>query len=649
MWIIEVIPVSRAFFQNETLTYFSTKKLESGALVEVGLKNKTSLAVVRSAESLETKKESVKRKSFALKKINRVVAERLLSRHFISAASDLSGYFVASAPSILNFFIPKTFFRKEVLGKMSFFSAKEPETPASNENFKISVYQAERFERLKYYRAVLRETLSRGRSCAVILPTRGLAETEYDELKIGLEERTFLMHPDLSAKELAFVLDKIYQTDGGPIVVVGTPHLLAFLRPDTGTLIIDEESSEYYYNSRRRPFFDLRVFAEVLAKKTGLNLIFGDIILRLALEANHRTLSDGQPASVLARAGRLLSPAENLIIDAGKKMPGEFKILSPELVNRLSEAKTAKESFVLIGHRRGFNPTTLCQDCGKTIICQNCSSPLVIHQSDAKNSAKKSFFCHYCLKKEEIIERCPNCGSWKLANYGIGVEKIGEELKKLFPDLKIFRFDSDAVKSIKEAERIRNDFSDTPGSMLVATEIFVNFFRNPLPHIAVASIDGLFSIPDYGIHERVMGFLMRLRALAQKSFIIQTRIPGHPIFGYVESGNIAGFKKDELEERKKLGYPPAVDLIKITLSDANLEKLTARISSLAQDLKKISQGRLEYADFPAFVMKIKGQFRWHILLKLERGSWPDRHPEIKALLADLPPSWSVQVNSPSLL
>ncbi|OGZ30114.1 MAG: hypothetical protein A2931_03060 [Candidatus Niyogibacteria bacterium RIFCSPLOWO2_01_FULL_45_48] len=649
MYIVEIMPIGRSFFKNEALTYFSTKKLEPGALVEISVRNKNSLAIAVSIENLETKKASLKKELFPLKKINKVLAERLVSADFLSSIREISDYFLASSPSLANFFLPKIFLKKEVLGKMSFSSAYNPKNANQKENFKVGVYQAERPERLKYYRAILRETLGQKRSCAVILPTQSLAEAEYNELKTGLEDRCFLLHGELSAKNLASVLGKIYES-ADPIVTVGTPHLLAFLRPDTGTLIIDEESSEYYYNSRRRPFFDVRKLAEVIAKKMNLSLISGDIILKLAIDSAEKFPLNSTIAPDLAGTGRLLSQAKNLIIDSREKSPKEFRVLSQELIEHIRETRDKKESLVLVGYRRGLNPTTLCQDCGEALVCKNCSSPLVLHQSNKDGAGKKYFFCHYCLKKAEAAERCPNCGSWKLANYGVGVEKIGEELKRLFPEAKLFRFDSDAIKSRKEAERVKKEFADTPGSMLVATEIFINFFKTPLPHIAVAAIDGLFSIPDYGIHERIAGFLMRLRSLAQKSFVIQTRLPDHPLFEYVASGNMSRFKSDELEERKKLGYPPAVDMIKITLVDTDRAKLVGHISALADELKKSSKGRpFECVDFPAFVMKIKGSFRWHILLKLERGSWPASHPEIKKILAGLPSSWSIQVNSPSLL
>ena len=382
MWIIEVIPISRSFFKDTSaLTYFSTKKLEPGALVEVGLRNKNSLAIVASIEKLEIKKASVKRRPFVLKKVSKILNEKFVSPKFIESLDFISDYFLTSRSSLLQFFLPKGVLKKSFYSK----TGNPSLLPAKNNEFKTTFYQAERPERIKYYRGLIRETLSRGNSVAVLLPTISLAEDAFEDLKIGIEDRTFLLHGDFGAKNLATARNNIALSEN-PAVLVGTGAILPFLRPDTNVLIVDEESSEYYYNSRRRPFFDLRHAAEIIGKKLGLRLVFGDIVLRLDY---------GFKQDSVLHHGRILSSAENRIIDSAKKTADGFKVLSPELVDLVSEAQFKKESVVIVGHRRGFSPTTLCQDCGETVICPNCSSPLVIHQ---KNGGQKHFFCHYCLR-----------------------------------------------------------------------------------------------------------------------------------------------------------------------------------------------------------------------------------------------------------
>ncbi|QQG46355.1 MAG: primosomal protein N' [Candidatus Niyogibacteria bacterium] len=636
MWILEVTPISRSFLKGGPLTYFSIKKPEIGDVVEINLRGKNIPALVISGDKLESKKAAVKSGPFALKKINRIMVDKMVNCDFAKILKELSDYFIAPSSSILCFFLPKPLLNKNVLDKFGKNTVFLPEKPLSS-NFKASIYQAERTERIKYYRGIIRESLSRGCSAAILLPTVSSAQDAFADLKTGLEERSFILHSDMSSKEISAGWKNISQS-AQPIVLVGTALILPVLRQDTGVLVVEEESNEHYYHSLRRPFFDLRKAAELMAKKMGLHLVFGDIILRL----DSGTHSHEYP-------GRLLSSAESKIIDVGKPSAEGFKIFSPEITDLLSRVIAKQESVILIGHRRGFSPTTLCQDCGQTVVCPNCSSPLVLH---GQEQIRKRFFCHYCLKKEEVMERCPNCSSWKLASYGVGVEKLGEELKRLYPKVKLFRFDRDAVKSRKEALSIKQEFLDSPGSIMVATEIFLNYFRNPLPHIIIAAMDGLFSLPDYRMHERIMSFLIRLRSLAQKTFTIQTRLPNHPVFSYVVSGNIFGFQNDELEERRKLRYPPAVDLLKITYQDQNRQKLIANISALAKKIRTgetVKNQNFECVDFPAFVMRIRGRFRWHMLLKLERGSWPEKHPKIAEILKNLPPSWAIQIDPPSLL
>lgn len=632
MWIVEVFPITRSPVAYGPLTYFSTKKLEPGALVEVILRRKTVQAIVFKAERLELKKAALKRESFSLKKINRVVSERFVVYPFLAALLSASKYFLITPSFLLNFFLPKAVLKKN---DISGFKKAGKNAPP-----KISFYQADRPERIKYYRAVCREALSRGQSVLALLPTISSAEEAFSDLRLGLEEKVFLIHGDMASKVLIKNWKEILESET-PVISVGTAQVLAALRPDAGVLIVEEESNEHYYQTLRRPFFDIRKAAEFLVQAAGLHMISGDIVLRLGADESQ---------FLAMSVSRVLSPAESKIIDSRPDKSSEFKIISQELEDRLKESCRKKESVVVIGHRRGFNPITLCRDCGHVISCNTCSSPLVIHQR--KIGEENHFFCHYCLKKSEIAERCPNCKSWRLGSYGIGVEKIGHELKNIFPETKLFRFDRDFVRSRKEAETLKNEFLKLQGGILVATELFLNFFKNPLPHIAVASIDGLFSVPDYRMHERIMIFLTRLRVLAQKSFIIQTRLPDNPLFLHASGGNISGFKNEELAERKKLGYPPEVDLIKITLEDINRARLVTKISELARsikELKSVNAEPFECVDFPAFIVKVRGRFRWHILLRLARGSWPEKHEELWRVLKGLPPSWIIQVDPPSLL
>ena len=93
-------------------------------------------------------------------------------------------------------------------------------------------------------------------------------------------------------------------------------------------------------------------------------------------------------------------------------------------------------------------------------------------------------------------------------------------------------------------------------------------------------------------------------------------------------------------------------MIKISAEDADRDKVAKLVSALAEEIKNAvnpENAYIDCVDFPAFIVKIRNRFRWHILLRLKRGSWPASHPKIKNILANLAPSWSIQVDPPSLL
>lgn len=630
MWLLDVIPISRSPMKENTLTYFTTREVNVGMLVHVPLRKKLVNAMVIKIEKLVNKKASVKKQAFSLKKIEKIISEPFLDPAFYTFIQELSRYFLVPQSMLFWFFLPKAILERR--NNPPHFLAHQQ----AEKNFKISYIQEDRLSRIKHYKGLIREVFAKGHSIFILTPTQTLAEATFSETRNGLEERSFLLHGGLTAKTLRETWEQIADS-ARPLLVVGTAISMAALRPDTRVFIVEEESSEHYYHSRERPFIDIRKTAEIFARIFNLHLVWGDTILRLG------TLQETTYDTVTGNEARLLTPVRQKIIDATSQTPGGFRVLSDELKLYLKEILARKESIVLITHRRGHSPTTLCQDCGRLIVCRACSSPLTTHTEESYKK-KSQFFCHHCLRKEDIPERCPYCKSWRLSAYGIGVEKVGAEFKQEFPDTTLLRIDRDSTPSKKAGEKIKQAFLSSPGNVLVTTELFLSFFSRPLPHIVVVSIDGLFSIPDYRMHERIMRLLIRLRCLAEKSFVIQTRLPAHSLFSHIVSGNISGFKAAELQERKRLAYPPAIDMIKITLEDSNRAKLLKKVAALTRVLQKWNPG-----DFPAFILKMKGVFRWHVVLKLEYGSWPHNHEKLLGILKNLPFSWKIYVDPPNLL
>ena len=65
-----------------------------------------------------------------------------------------------------------------------------------------------------------------------------------------------------------------------------------------------------------------------------------------------------------------------------------------------------------------------CRDCGSVLKCPNCDISLTYHKTSNTNR------CHYCNYSIKNINKCPNCGSNNIKDYGMGTEKLEEELAK---------------------------------------------------------------------------------------------------------------------------------------------------------------------------------------------------------------------------
>src|SRR3990167_9069937 len=425
------------------------------------------------------------------------------------------------------------------------------------------------------------------------------------------------------------------------VLIIATKLFLSIPRRDLGAIIIDQESSSAYKN-QKKPYTDARKSAEIISDKIKARLIFGDELIRT--ETFYRQEA-GEFSPSFDRRARLVSSAEQIIIDAKeyfeeKKTTGRKFVSTPQLVRIMDEVAAGNEKIIIFTNRKGYNPTTICADCHRTILCGKCAAPVVTRKTDLKNFTQR---CHKCLSELPAPDRCPYCKSWRLESYGIGTQMVAEEIRGFFPDAKIFEMDSDSAPNEKTGKKIAEEFF-LSGGFLVGTEMIFSYINRPVDRVAAISVDGLFTLPEFKINEKVFRLLLKLKSLAKKSFIIQTRFPELPIFDNVLRGNISGFYKKEIESRKIFQYPPFKLLIKITKEGKNESQLNKEMEALQ---KILDEWRL--AIYPAFIPKVKNLYIKHILLKIDPASWPLNQEKLSRILSSLTPSWKIDIGPESLL
>lgn len=598
MKIVTVAPIAKSIM-NEDLTYFTAKEVAIGALVSISLRNKEVFGIVTSVSSAQELKSELKTSQFGFKKIKKVLPGNIYSQDFLDASRETAEYFASSPGQIIRLLTPKAILADTLLHDADTSEKRE----IKNRRFEVAILGLPDEERYSFYKSLIREEFAKKHSVLFILPTIHDTEECGEILKKGIEEYTIILHSRLSAKTASSRWKKSLE-EKHPVLIVATPVFLSNPRDDVATIIVDKENSPFY-KMMSRPFIDIRTFAKHLAQKRPARLVLGDSIPRIE-DIYHAQAGDFIQESPLKY--RFPKNIYQELIDMRK----QAGIFSPKVRQAISDSIAKKEHALLIAARKGLGTSTVCSDCGEIIICANCSLPMLLHRSVSENV----FFCNRCGRKSSADVKCANCGSWKLQVLGITTERVEDEVKLNFPNAKIFRIDGNSVKKYKQASLIISEFLNTPGSILIGTEMVLNYLNHDIETVAVISIDTLFSIPDFRIGESIFNFLTRLRLKTLKRYLVQTRKPGEKIFETVFSGDLLEFYREEIKDRKRFNYPPFKTLIKITAEgpkgDTNKEM---------SELERFLRG-YDPSKFNAFIEKVNNKERINILLRVDPANWP---------------------------
>ncbi len=633
MHLISVYPIIKGNWASE-LQYWSTSDILPGSLIKVPFKGKEIFALVFKSASIQDAKSEIKGADFKIRKIDKPEPIDIVRKEYVQAAVQASTYFVQPMGSMLKSVIPAVALTNVVPIKTE---AKKSETGHARIDAErdmvsdIVAISTNKDDRMSVYKSHIRETLARKKTIILVGPTVSIVEELFESIRKGIGHVSIMLHGSLSKKKMdeAWKEALSSETDDGAKsekkkgtgqgrVIVCTPQYMCVPRSDIETIIMEKESSRAY-KSFQSPYFDWRTFAEIYARLLGIRLMYGDQLL--SIETIHRIqeLEINEPFPL---SFRIQKDAEVIIIDqkkhpepndstiedrdrlaggassASSEAPGpahanDFAIMSEELVSMIEYAIQKKQKMFIYASRRGLSPQTICGHCGTTVTCRHCAAPVVLHRN--QKTSERYFLCHHCGKERGALEACISCQSWNLVTLGIGTDTVFEEVKKRFPDVPLYRIDKDNSKTEKEARKNMKDFKNEEGpAVLIGTELALSYL-DQLPYVAVASMDSLFSIPDFRIHERIAHICLRLLEITSTYLLIQTRNAESPLIKAFFSRTFADFVHEELEVRKKLDYPPFSLMGKISISGS-----ADAISKQAKDVEE-SLKDYEPTVFPAFI------------------------------------------------
>src|SRR5207245_8483947 len=139
--------------------------------------------------------------------------------------------------------------------------------------------------------------------------------------------------------------------------------------------------------------------------------------------------------------------------------------------------------------------------------CPNCSVSLTYHRQ------AQILACHVCGHQEQVPSVCPNakCANPQIRYAGLGTEKVEDTLGKLFPDARIKRMDSDALKRKDDYRRILSDFRAGKTDILVGTQMIAKGLHFPnVTLVGIIYADLALHQPDFRAGERTFQLLTQV-------------------------------------------------------------------------------------------------------------------------------------------
>lgn len=465
------------------------------------------------------------------------------------------------------------------------------------------------------YMQLIAEVIENGGQALYLVPEIALTSQLIKRLRSYFGEAIGIYHSRFSGQERMETWYKVL--NGQYQVILGVRSALFLPFYNLQQIIVDEEHEGTFKQQDPAPRYHARDAAVYLSQLMKGKTLLGTGTPSLESFYNARNGKYGL-VYLTSRYGSLEMPNINIVnLKDGhtrRTMKSEFSYqLYQQLKNNLEQGY----QNILFQNRRGYAPFIQCDACGWVPECENCDISLTYHKYF------KALRCHLCGYHIGNPATCRACGSTALNMRGFGTEKLADELKTLFPDEKVLRLDQDTTTRKNAYQSIIESFENGEAGLLVGTQMVtkgLDFERVRL--VGIVSADQMLKFPDFRAQEKSFQLMLQVsgrsgRKDQQGEVLIQTYLPEHPIFDYLQRYDFEGFYEHELEERYAFSYPPFWRMIRLTLKGKELEVVRKGANALAKDLRSHFGDRILGPELPP-VMRVKNQYIMTILLKMEK-------------------------------
>lgn len=467
------------------------------------------------------------------------------------------------------------------------------------------------------YIELAKDTIAKGKSVIILVPEIALTPQLVDEFSHHFGD-VILTHSRQTEAERHLVWKTVLHNPK-PSIIIG-PRSALFIPALTIGLIVVDEAHEPSFKQEQSPRYSALRAASVLGSHHQAKVVFGSATplvsdYFLAKQA-------GRPIIHLTQQARpnTVKPALDLIDMTKRYNFKEHRFLSDSLLRSIRAALEVNKQTLIFHNRRGSASTTLCENCGWVALCPQCFIPITLHTDS------HILHCHICNTTQKVPTYCPVCQAADIIHKGIGTKLIESELRKIFPNNKIVRFDAD-TESKANLEAHYKQLYDGTVDIIIGTQIIAKGLD--LPHLRVVGViqaDTGLVLPDFSSSERTFQLLAQVigrvgRSHHPTNVIVQSYQPMHPAVRDGLAQNYDHFYATTLAQRQKGMFPPFTYLLKLTCLYKTEATAIKNAQKFAQTLRKSAPPYIQIlGPTPAFYEQQGDTFRWQLIVKSPKRS-----------------------------
>lgn len=454
-----------------------------------------------------------------------------------------------------------------------------------------------------------------GKSVLLMMPEIALTAQFMSRFESRFGAKPVVWHSNLTAANRREIWRGV--ANGKIRMVVGTRSALFLPWQNLGLIVVDEEH-DGSYKQVDMGNYHARDMAILRAKISGFPIILASATPSAETIKNVKS-GKYKELRLKSRFGGAQMPTIETI-DMRAEKPEKYSVgqinhsgnLSPSLINAIKETLDDGQQIMLFINRRGFAPIVHCKKCGWTAQCPDCSVGMTYHKRIGK------LLCHICGRTENMSDVCPQCGG-EVSTFGVGLEKVQEEINAKFPNAKTALVSSDTMMSRQALERLVSKMESGEIDIVIGTQILAKGHHFPnLTLVGVVDSDmGLFGA-DFRAGEHTFQQLFQVAGRAGRGdkpgrVLLQTFQPEHPVIKSICAADRDAFMAQDMESRSIAKMPPYGQLIAVVVEAQKENILKKYCSDLISNAPELKGGKI-MGPIAAQLYQIRNWYRMRFLV-----------------------------------